>query len=67
MVMTERMRRLCLEVKPGSWGAQRLCQARAASSHPLCLSWSLGCQIGAGMVRDPLGPGQPVGVGPGLA
>lgn len=33
----------------------RPCQAKAASSHPLCLSLSLGCQAGAGMVRkEPL-------------
>lgn len=50
-----------LEAEVGSWGAQ--CPpmpGQAASSHPLCLSQSLGCQVGAGTIRGPLGPGQPV-------
>lgn len=28
---------------------------------PTVLSWSLGCQMRAGMVRDPCRPGWPVG------
>ena len=30
----------------------------AALSHPLCLSWSLGCQMGTGMVKDLFGLAQ---------
>lgn len=55
------MRPLWLGLEVKAAGENRPpCQAQERSRHPLCLSWSLGCQEGAGMIRDPLGPGQPV-------
>lgn len=42
-----------------SWGVQASMPGpEAALSHPLCLTWSLGCQMGTGMVKDLFGLAQ---------
>lgn len=39
-----------------SWELRLPCQAlEAALSHPLCLSWSLCCQMGTGTVKGLFG------------